>query len=95
MGFRNVSKNLKTHKMEEFFLISGDALTLIDSALDSFPTCLVSLFPFPTMVEKRMGFLEKEVAMAGNKEEVPIQLDGKPLYCVRRMEVWHNKHEKT
>lgn len=51
------------------YLSLGGRVTLINSVLDSLPTYVMSLFPIPACVIKRLNKLRRDFLWKGNKEE--------------------------
>lgn len=49
------------------YLSLGGRLVLINSVLDALPTYMMSLFPIPAKIEKRMDFLRRNFLWQGNK----------------------------
>ncbi|KAG5616309.1 hypothetical protein H5410_016133 [Solanum commersonii] len=59
-----MEKRLATWKMQ--YLSMGGRLTLINSVLDSIPTCCMSLFPIPSSILKKMDRLRRRFLWEGN-----------------------------
>lgn len=54
--------------VESSIFILGGRVTLINSILDSFPTYVLSLFPIPSSVGKKLDKLRRDFLWKGNKE---------------------------
>lgn len=59
-------KRLATWKAQ--YLSLGGRTTLVNSVLDSLPTYVMSLFPLPVKVEKRIDALRRNFIWQGNRE---------------------------
>nr|XP_009623455.1 uncharacterized protein LOC104114666 [Nicotiana tomentosiformis] len=65
-------KNLATWQMQ--YLSTGGRLTLINSVLDSIPTYLMSLFSFPSKVQKKLDRIRRNFLWEGNSESHKFHL---------------------
>lgn len=54
--------------MEGTILVHWGQIILINRVLDSLPTYMMSLFPIPSMVDKRLEKLKRDFLLPVNKE---------------------------
>jgi len=58
----------KLARWKRQYLSLGGRLTLINSVLDSLPTCMMSLFPIPAKIISRLDRIRKKFLWQGNKD---------------------------
>jgi len=64
----------KLAKWKTRYLSRGGRLTLINTILDSLPTYMISLFPIPRGVIKRLDNIGRKFLWQGNKEKKSFHL---------------------
>lgn len=60
--------NKKLSQWKAQYLSLGGRVTLINSLLDLLPTYVISLFPIPAIVIKKLNKLRRDFLWKGNKE---------------------------
>ncbi|XP_019257785.1 PREDICTED: uncharacterized protein LOC109236002 [Nicotiana attenuata] len=56
-------------KWKSQYISLGGRVTLVNSVLDALPTYMMSLFPIPTKIEKRINVMRRNFIWQGNKEK--------------------------
>lgn len=59
----------KLSRWKNNYLSLGGRVTLVNSVLDSLPTYMMSIFPLPVSVEKKIDALTRDFIWHGNKEK--------------------------
>nr|XP_016515236.1 PREDICTED: uncharacterized protein LOC107831958 [Nicotiana tabacum] len=57
------------------YLSLGGKITLVNNVIDALPTCMMSLFPIPVKVEKKVDALRRKFIWQGKKGEECLQFD--------------------
>ncbi|KAG5576276.1 hypothetical protein H5410_056410 [Solanum commersonii] len=66
-SWREVAKNYQRWKSQ--YLSLGGRLTLIESGMDALPIYMMSLFPIPKSIEKKINMLRRSFLWQGSKEK--------------------------